>query len=159
MSKKNSKKPAKLSGDPYSSEQHDFEQFMEAVENLDSAIIKDKKKKSIEAENPSNGGKAKNSRTENFKIDLHGMTLDEAKNYSVSRIKSITSQNKGKKISIEVITGRGLHSKDFKPVLADDLYSFLSNKYSGIYRNIDPAPMDNTIDGIPVKGSFKIYFH
>ncbi len=154
MAKRKNSKPPKLTEEPFKHEDQDFHEFMEAVNSLDETEINKKIQNSRE-ENRKKVAK-KSIRVERVKIDLHGLTVDEGKRRCRVEVEAAFKNNASNQIEFEVVTGRGLHSKDGRPVLAREIYEFCQNVFGLQTVQIDADPMQNTIDGIPIRGSFKM---
>ena len=62
--------------------------------------------------------------------------------------------NAARVFELKVITGKGLHSGDEGPVLAEEVYKHIKSKYKKKILKIEPPPMASTINGIPLRGFF-----
>ena len=89
-------------------------------------------------------------------IDLHGMTLDEAKRYVEAQINNVLAQQG--KHTIRVITGKGLHSSDAfgGGVLAKEIHAFVKSRFGRFITKIQESPHEVAIDGIPIRGHFDV---
>jgi len=71
-------------------------------------------------------------------LDLHGMTRDEAYKALSGHLTQLTGQG-GRVLC--VVHGRGMHSKDGKPVLKEAVYQWLAEgPYAGRILAVVPAP-------------------
>ena len=86
-------------------------------------------------------------------LDLHGHTLREAKEVLDSLVLDVIN-SKMDSLSLKVITGRGLHSKDGPGVLAREIPLHLSAKWARRIVFIEESPANLLLGDIPLRGSF-----
>ena len=92
-----------------------------------------------------------------FTVDLHGLHLDEA----IFRADSFIRENQAREqkhrpsITCKIITGKGLHSQNTS-VLAGEVYEHVKNTFRKSIIRIDEPPLNNTINGIPIRGYFNV---
>jgi DNA-nicking Smr family endonuclease len=86
------------------------------------------------------------------KVDLHGLTLDEAK----SELLAVVDRMKiaGGSWQIRVVTGKGRHSGPGGGVLVREIYDFFLKNYGKHVVRIDSNPGDSLIQGLPIRGHF-----
>ena len=65
----------------------------------------------------------------NRKIDLHGKTVSEAQRAVSNLMEELRQQYTGV-VSLKVITGKGLHSKQGVGVLSREIHDYIANKYT-----------------------------
>jgi len=90
-----------------------------------------------------------------FAIDLHGMTLLEAKLAIESTVSRQLLQHA--EICLEIITGKGLHSGQSGGVLFSEIHRFMLERYRSQIKKIDASPADSMIGGKPIRGSFRVW--
>ena len=90
-----------------------------------------------------------------YSLDLHGMTLEEAFHKIDATIKPLICKHKSR-FDVKIITGRGLHSGPEGSVLARETHHYVACKYQTYILRIDENPMDRAINGIPLKGYFRV---
>lgn len=88
-------------------------------------------------------------------IDLHGMTLEEAKVEIESEMKAIANSGKGQ-WKIRVITGKGRHSGPAGGVLVREIYHFFTQTYGHLVVKIDTDPSASLVGGVPIRGHFNV---
>ncbi len=91
----------------------------------------------------------------NRKIDLHGKTVSEAQR-AVSHLMEELRQQYTGVVSLKVITGKGLHSKQGVGVLSREIHDYISNKYTHNIMEMDDSPCDVLIHGVPIRGHFNV---
>ena len=88
-------------------------------------------------------------------IDLHGMTLDEAKDFLDKEITKKTNEEK-KPVSFKIITGKGLHSYRSKAKLPYLIHDYVRKKYNDSLIYIEESPGDVLLNGVPFRGHFLV---
>ncbi len=86
-------------------------------------------------------------------IDLHGMTLDEAR----SHLESVIDQYRGDGkdvVLFRVVTGKGRHSGMDGGVLVREIYDYARQRFADRLVAIDEAPYEATWQGLPLRGYF-----
>ena len=109
-------------------------------------------------ENPGKNQSKKSSESSGkiLEIDLHGLHLSEAI-YSVDQfLRDAQARRSLPVVKCKIITGKGRHSGLGGGVLAGEIYEHVKKNFKKNIVHIDPAPMDSTIDGIPLRGSFLV---
>ena len=69
----------------------------------------------------------------NQSIDIHGLNLNESKliiSKKIEKLKDLKNKNELNNIFLEIITGKGLHSKNNERVLYPNLLEWLNNSYN-----------------------------
>ncbi len=101
---------------------------------------------------------AKQATTMNLKqeLDLHGLTLEEAKNTVSQFIQDHADSGKGE-VKLKIITGKGRHSTQKGGVLSRDIHSFVVKNFQNIIVSIESAPADTEIaEGVLWRGHFHL---
>lgn len=101
-----------------------------------------------------NSKKREPEKTKTISIDLHHLTLEEAISKTDQTIQ-IQSRNTGK-VAFQIITGKGRHSGPQGPVLPSGIHDHVRAKYKNQIFHLDPCPTDNLINGLPLKGYFRV---
>lgn len=150
----------------------DADLFKHAVENLDPAEVSEKLDAELEHEaqkapeeigedniekrfasgrpgSRRERGKRKKQPTPHD-VDLHGCTVDEAR----VKIDTVIQALGSGEISLNVITGKGRHSRGKGPVLAREIHTYMKRKYHDSILEIEDSPADATINGVAIKGHF-----
>lgn len=92
-----------------------------------------------------------------MKIDLHGMTLDEARRHVDDRINDLLVKlNPGNVVTINIVTGKGLNSGAGGGILAREIPEWVRNRFARHILEMDESPADVQLGGIPLRGSFRI---
>jgi DNA-nicking Smr family endonuclease len=150
MSKsKKRKSPGKLpphSNVKFELEENAEELFLEALDHIDPGQKREDRQKSTAPRK----GQRRPTRT---KIDLHGMTLDEAKKALDVFVGDLIAL--GVTSQITVITGKGLHSNDSGGVLIKDIPRYVKEKYGNFISWMEESPDDLRIGQVPIRGHFK----
>ena len=69
----------------------------------------------------------------NQSMDIHGLNLNESKliiSKKIEKLKDLKNKNELNNIFLEIITGKGLHSKNNERVLYPNLLEWLNNSYN-----------------------------
>lgn len=91
-----------------------------------------------------------------FEIDLHGQNLSEAI-YSVDQfLRELQKRRSLPVVRCKIITGKGKHSGLGGGILAGEIYDYVKKSFKKSIVHIDSAPMDSTINGIPLRGYFMV---
>lgn len=129
--------------------------FLAAIENISAKSIAEKKRSHHETGKKTQQQKPKASPAETT-IDLHGCTLDEAK----QKIDSLFQQllrHPGHKCRIRIITGKGIHSRT-SGVLAAEVHGYVVARYQKYISEIQESPHSVKVGGIPIRGHFDLIF-
>ena len=105
---------------------------------------------------PKKATKGKSSNI-SLSIDLHGMTVTVAQQEVSEKILDMKSLYTGL-VSLQVITGKGLHSGRDGGVLSREIHDYVSNKYHNNIISIDDSPCDVKLHGVPIRGHFTVVF-
>ena len=88
-----------------------------------------------------------------YKVDLHGMTLQQSK----SHIDTLFAKLIGKgRFKVLIITGKGMHSKGEGNLLARDVHAHVSSKYASHILEIESSPDSVRVGGLPIRGHFEV---
>lgn len=90
-------------------------------------------------------------------IDLHGLTVREANDELRRFLDRILGQRGGGKVTVRIITGKGIHSRD-GAVLPRECHDFVKQRYADSIVRIDDSPADVLLGGIPIRGHFDVVF-
>lgn len=88
-------------------------------------------------------------------IDLHGLTLEQAKDYASLRLDSLLDETSGQ-FTVTIITGKGKHSGPGGSVLAREIHRFVSQRYDDHIVYIEESPGDLVVGQYPLRGHFKV---
>lgn len=101
---------------------------------------------------------SKNSRVrETHKIDLHGLTVQEAQSEVDRKINELARTHSGR-FTLRIITGKGLHSPDGEGVLAREIWDYVHQRYQNSIESMDASPSDVKLAGRLVRGHFDVTF-
>ena len=120
--------------------------FREAIERDDFVDAVTAEPQSLVSPKP-----VKGSRRESW--DLHGMQLQEAKDYLVAQYER--AQNSKGVLEVTVITGKGRHS-EAGGVLVRHIYDFVVEAFASHTQAIDSDPNDSQLGGLPLRGHFNV---
>jgi DNA-nicking Smr family endonuclease len=134
--------------------------FRQAVDQIGSTrgkiLLKDESPDRSVSERVRGKSKTAGPRPE-LKIDLHGMTLDEARRHVDDRINDLLVKlNPGNVVTINIVTGKGLNSGAGGSVLAREIPEWVRNRFARHILEMDESPADVQLGGIPLRGSFRI---
>ncbi|MBF0440952.1 MAG: Smr/MutS family protein [Oligoflexales bacterium] len=132
-----------------------FELEDNAEELLLSHLENENIKPKDEIESVKKSLKGNRAEVVHIEIDLHGQTLDEAKR-KVDRLFQKLLEKKGTLFEILIITGKGRHSSTEGGVLPGHIYNHTLRKYKDYVVCIDESPEQLKIDGLPIRGHFKV---
>jgi DNA-nicking Smr family endonuclease len=134
----------------------DIDLFLEAVERVSVSDIKrHKSSDGLKSSASKARGRGNSSGAVRQSIDLHGMTIDQARARVSQGIERLRDQGHGT-VHLKVITGKGLHSPDGRSVLADAIHSYVVNAYGSEIQTIDENPSNVTIGGVAIRGHFDV---
>ena len=126
-------------------EENAEELFLQALDRVDP------KQKPEDREKPKTIRKGGN-RSSQSTIDLHGMTLDEARRALDVYIGDLIALGVTRQIT--VITGKGLHSES-GGVLIKDIPRYIKEKYGNFISWMEESPDELRIGQVPIRGHFK----
>jgi DNA-nicking Smr family endonuclease len=123
-------------------------------------------KKSLSKKSLSKKSLSKKGLRSGIIIDLHGLTLEEAK----SRVKgdiadafSVVGKYQEKYlVEAKIITGKGKHSSSTSNksyeigILAKEIHGFVRSAYKNRIVQIGESPADLLVNGLPVRGHFTV---
>jgi DNA-nicking Smr family endonuclease len=133
-------------------EEESARMFLEAA-SRGPVITKDKETTS---DSQTRSGKPRAQKgSDRHEIDLHGMTVDEARRYVIAAIDSIIAQAKGQPTDIRVITGKGHNSKG-QPQLISSIHHIVEEKFKHRLISIEVSPHELQIGGMYLKGHFDL---
>jgi DNA-nicking Smr family endonuclease len=93
-------------------------------------------------------------------IDLHRMTLDEARvcvDRAVTEALAQIAQRGGRgEVTLKIVTGKGLHSGATGSVLPREIHRHVRQRYALQIVSIEESPADVTIGGVPIRGHFHV---
>jgi DNA-nicking Smr family endonuclease len=127
-----------------------LEQYLEEADW--ERIIAEKKTKASSTTKRKNSKKSKS-----LSIDLHGLVLTEAKTFLDNKLISILKSGKPS-VTLTIITGKGLHSKEGKGVLCSEIHRYVEERYAKSIVSIDESPDNLRINGVPLRGFFQVTF-
>lgn len=153
------KRPKQLKESPsiqFEVEDDALELMEQAMESVPSDIHREKSG-SGSSDPISSGSQPKSGKPTGTKsIDLHGHTLAEAKDRVRRTFQEIFSAARSGTMTITIITGKGLHSGPGGSVLPRDVHHFVKTEFANKIDSIESSPADNLINGIPIRGHFKV---
>ncbi|MEZ4744230.1 MAG: Smr/MutS family protein [Bdellovibrionota bacterium] len=88
-------------------------------------------------------------------VDLHGLTLQEAKSYLDVKIASAFQMDLSE-IEFMIITGKGRHSDEAYGILAHEIHDYVVFKYRSRLIQIEESPSKVKVNGLPIRGHFKV---
>lgn len=97
--------------------------------------------------------KRRRSVDQELTLDLHGLTTKESENVIDETILGLLAGVRSR-ISLKIITGKGLHSPDGRAVLSGHVHHYIRQRYAAYITKIDDAPSDVTLRGLPIRGHF-----
>jgi DNA-nicking Smr family endonuclease len=114
------------------------------------------KDKDTAADSNTRSGKPRSHKVSNrHEIDLHGMTVDEARRYAVATINALLAQAKGQALDIRVITGKGHNSKG-QPQLISSIHHVVEDTFKHRLISIEVSPHELQIGDTYLKGHFDL---
>ncbi len=87
-------------------------------------------------------------------IDLHGLRLDEAEELLQLRIEAWLATCSS--LKLQIITGKGRHSKGGEGVLAREIHRFIRHRYQNLILDIEESPSEVRLSGVPIRGHFHV---
>ena len=115
------------------------------------------KKPHSESESKSPAKKTRKTNTEiHIKIDLHGKTLEEAKDHVTREIKALLPPKPKGSIKIRIITGKGHHNRGSDSILANEIQPYIKRMFSDRIVSIQDSPGDIKALGLPIRGHFDV---
>jgi DNA-nicking Smr family endonuclease len=126
--------------------------FRQAVDQIGSTrgkiLLKD--------ESPDRAPRAK-SKPREVKIDLHGMTLEQASRHVDDQVNAILENlAPGNVATIDIVTGKGLNSGSGGSVLAREIPEWVRNRFARHILEMDESPADVQLGGMPLRGNFRV---
>lgn len=134
-------------------EEEDLDVFKDHLDKTDwEKVAKEVERKGFE-ESPK-----KTSKNKELKkiLDLHGHTLKEAQGALDSLISEALASKKTSKITLKIITGKGLHSSGERGVLAREIPRYLETKWANRILFIEESPANLMINELPLRGDFTV---
>ena len=89
-----------------------------------------------------------------YKIDLHGLTLEEAKTHIEMDVEQLKRRSNA--FSLRIITGKGHHSGPEGGILFREIYPYVLQQFKGHIVRIDTSPEQTLIQGFPLRGHFDL---
>lgn len=123
----------------------------EDAEEIFLKFLEENEPVAIESEQPRPARRA--MRGGSLKIDLHGLSLDEAKAELLRRVDGLIATGKGD-WQLRVVTGKGRHSGPGGGVLVKGIYDFFLKNYRQYVVRIDSDPGESVLEGLPIRGHF-----
>ena len=152
MAKK--KRPPKLNSNPLFDLEDDAEQiFTEFLANEGEINPKDDHLSATPK--PPRG--SNHPKTREFSVDLHGKTRREVRDVLLATVERL-KQTAGGSFKLRVITGKGRHSGEQGPVIADEAFHFLQRTYGPAIVTMDSPPGETQVGGLPWRGHFDVTF-
>ena len=90
-----------------------------------------------------------------MEVDLHGLTLDEAKAKVDSTINHFRHETK--QLKLRIITGKGLRSGPGGGVLVSEMYDYIKRNFRQEVFKIGEDPNQLRVSGVPLKGHFDVW--
>src|SRR5690606_29263413 len=91
-----------------------------------------------------------------YELDLHGMTVSEARNFMSMRLTDICNKHAGKLVKIRIITGKGRHSGPEGSSLSAMAHTFAQEILGSRIIAITEAPSQVKINNLPIRGHFDV---
>ena len=86
-------------------------------------------------------------------IDLHGLTLQQAKEFLDDRLSRLMGAG-ALTLTVKIVTGKGLHSGPGGAVLAKEIHRHVEAVYAKWIVSLEASPADVAIRGVPLRGHF-----
>jgi DNA-nicking Smr family endonuclease len=147
------KKKIKKTLDAQDVSKEDLELFLNAVSNLSDKEVARKLKADTRKSNRKSAVPSVPSDKE-IKIDLHGYLVKDALELLRLRLSDV-KRDRNQSV-IKIVTGKGRHSEGGVGILVKEVYPSLYKEFSGDFNFIDPDPGKDLLNGVPLRGHFRI---
>jgi DNA-nicking Smr family endonuclease len=151
---KDGRKPPRLQTVIMEDEELSRDLFLHAMAELEGKDLPDKDAAWEKAATERLGGRS-DKKSSNPSIDLHGLTLDQAKDYVSLRLDSLLDELSGQ-TTVTIITGKGKHSGPGGSVLAKEIHRFVRLRYESHIVYLEESPADLVVGQFPLRGHFRV---
>ena len=148
------RKPPRLRSVVMEDEEESRSLFLDAMAALDGKKLPDKDAAWAKASPARSEGRS-DKKSSNPSIDLHGLTLDQAKDYVSLRLDAILDDLSGQ-TTVTIITGKGKHSGPGGSVLAKEIHRFVRLRYEAQIVYLEESPADLVVGQFPLRGHFRV---
>ncbi len=91
-----------------------------------------------------------------YRIDLHGLHLEEA--MAIVREKIDVWLLDGQPFKVKIITGKGKHSEGGRGILSQEIHRYVLQRYPRDIQDIEESPHQVRLWGMPLRGHFNVSF-
>ncbi len=151
---KDTRKPPRLQTVVMEDEEASRILFLNAMAELEGKPLPDKDAAREKVSEERLAGRSE-KKLSNSSIDLHGLTLDQAKDYVSHRLDCLLDDLSGQ-TTVTIITGKGKHSGPGGSVLAKEIHRFVRQRYDAQIVYIEESPADIVIGQFPLRGHFRV---
>ena len=120
--------------------------FLDAIDDVDANAKNEEL--SVETQ------KSKQSSERQIDLDLHGLSLSEAKSKVETTIESHRSSCVT--LKVKVVTGKGRHSGSSGSVLPRGVHDFVCQRFGKEIVSLEECPDDVMVNGLPIRGHFNV---
>lgn len=104
---------------------------------------------------PPKGARKQSKGIAKAKLDLHGLTLDEAKDRLKEQVEHLRKVGPNP-VELEVVTGKGRNSGPAGGVLSKEMHTYARRQFDRNLIAITESPHEAILNGLPLRGSFKM---
>lgn len=128
--------------------------FLNAMAELEGKALHDKDAAWHRATGDRLGGRS-DKKLSNLSVDLHGLTLEEAKDFVCLRLEALLEELSSQ-FTVTIITGKGKHSGPGGSVLAKEIHRFVRQRFDAQISYIEESPSDVIVGQFPLRGHFRV---
>lgn len=128
--------------------------FLNAMAELEGKALHDKDAAWQKANGERMAGRS-DKKSSNLSIDLHGLTLEEAKDFICLRLEALLDESSSL-FTVTIITGKGKHSGPGGSVLAKEIHRFVRQRFDAQITYIEESPSDLIVGQFPLRGHFRV---
>jgi DNA-nicking Smr family endonuclease len=128
--------------------------FLNAMAELEGKALHDKDAAWQKANGERLAGRS-DKKSSDLSIDLHGLTLEQAKDFVHLRLESMLDELSNQ-FTVTIITGKGKHSGPGGSVLAKEIHRFVRQRFDGQITYLEESPSDVIVGQFPLRGHFRV---
>jgi DNA-nicking Smr family endonuclease len=128
--------------------------FLNAMAELEGKALHDKDAAWQKASSERLAGRT-DKKAANLSVDLHGLTLEEAKDFVCLRLEALLDEFSGQ-FTVTIITGKGKHSGPGGSVLAKEIHRFVRQRFDAQITYLEESPSDVIVGQFPLRGHFRV---